>query len=159
MIDAGSHALRGAQAEAHIDIADLRHRRIGDHPPDITLPDSVNGTHDHAGDTERKQHMDHLASAEHVKTDDPIKNLHQQENIALGHQRGQDRRRGHSRVSVGIRQPGVKGKQGALDGQTHAHQTDGHQQGPLVLSAGYQSMNALLNIAHEQVPRQVIQKA
>ena len=72
--------------------------------------------------------MYHITAADHIKADHPIEYFDQQKDVSLGHQRGQDGGGGYRGVTIGVRQPGVEGEQGAFDRQTHAHQADGYQQ-------------------------------
>ena len=159
MVDAGNDPRRGPQSKSHVNITDLRHGRVCDHPPYIALPNGVQRTHNHSCDSEYEQHMDHLTVPDYIKTDHPVKYFHQQKDIPLGHQRRQNRRRGQSGISICIRQPGMERKQGTFDGQTHAHKTDCHQQGRLVLPAVRQRLYALPDIAHQQMSCKIIEKA
>ena len=159
MVEAGDGARLRGQPQTHVDVSNLGHRGIGDHPPQVPFLDSAHGAHDHPGDAEHEQHVDHPALPDHLESHHPVENLDQQKDIPLGHQRGQDGRRRQRRIPIGVRQPGVEGIQGALDGQPHGHQPQRHHQGDVVLPRGRNELHLLPDIAHQQMPRHGIQIA
>ena len=71
------------QPQPHVDIADLGHRGIGDHPPQVPLSYSAYRPHDHPGDAEDEQHVDHPALPDHLESHHPVEYLNQQEDIPL----------------------------------------------------------------------------
>ena len=158
MVHACHDSLFRTQAEAHVDVSDLCHGGEGDHSPDLSLLDGADGTHDHTDHTEHKQYIDHLAVTYHREADDPVEDLDQQENIALGHQGGQDRRGRDRGITIGIRKPGVKGIQSTLNCQAHGDQPQRQKQRHVVLSRSSQFCHSLLDITHQQVAGKVIQK-
>ena len=81
--NAGHHAGLRAHAEAHVNIADLRHGGIGDHPSDIVFPNGAYGAEDHAHQTEYKENVDNSCAVKDVKTDDTVNNFNQQKNVSL----------------------------------------------------------------------------
>ena len=83
MVDTGHDPSLRSQPQPHIDIPDLRHRRKGNHPPQILLFDSAPGPHDHPDDAEHEQHIDHLTLRDHIEPNHPAENLNQQKNVPL----------------------------------------------------------------------------
>ena len=83
MINAGNHAVLGPEPETHVNITDLRHRGKRDHSPDILFSDGADGTEDHAAQSEYKKYINDMATVNDIQSDDPVKNLDQQENIAF----------------------------------------------------------------------------
>ena len=156
MINARNHAWSRSQTESHVDITNLRHRRISNHPVDIIFPDGINGAHNHSRDAEHKQHVDNLAFPDNVKADDPVKDFDQQKDISLRDQRRQNRRGGQCRISVGVRQPCMERIKRALNGDSHRHQTDGDEQRNMIFSRRLQKRSLLFDIAHQKMPRQAV---
>ena len=51
----------------------------------------------------------------------------------------------------------MKGKQRALDADTHRYQHDRHDQRNLILAGGGKPGDGFLHVAHEQMPGQVVE--
>ena len=85
VVDAGNHALFHPQTEAHVNITDLRHRGKRDHPPDILLADRAERTEQHTAQSKYKKYTDNMTAVNNVQTDDSVKNLDQQKNVAFRH--------------------------------------------------------------------------
>ena len=100
-----------------------------------------------------------MLSRHHVKPDHTVKYLDQQEDVPLGYKGGQDRCRGYRRISICIRQPAMKRKQGTLDRQPDRHQPQGHQQRNMVIPLAYNKVHLFLDIAHQELSRNPVQEA
>ena len=147
-----------SQGDAQEDIADLRHRGIGDHPQHMPLPDGVHRAHDHAYQGIQKQHILDMPG-KRIFSRCAKENLHQQENIHLGHHAAQHRAgRGRGRaVSVG--QPGVEGIQGALDGDAHGHEQEGQVQRHGIPVFRNQLPNCRAQLREQQMAGQAVEHA
>ena len=120
MKNTGNHADLRTQSEAHVNISNLGHTGKGDHPSDIIFLYSTQGAEYHPHEPEYEEYVDYLVLRNKIKADYPVNNLDQQKNITLGNQAGKHGRRRYGGIAIGIRQPGVKGKQGAFYGKAHA---------------------------------------
>ena len=78
MEHAREHACRRPKAKAHVNVTDLCHGGIGDHPTDAVRADRVHRSDDHAEDAKHKEHMDDLALLHNTKAHHTVKNLQQQ---------------------------------------------------------------------------------
>ena len=147
-----------AQAQAQVDVTDLGHRGIGNHPLGMAFLQGLDAAHNHGQRAQNKQHVGDLQAAHLADVEHPVEDLDQQHDVALQHQAGQDRAGRGGGTSVGVRQPAVEGEQGALDGQAQHHQTHQHGQGLVVQAAHKQAVDALAQLGHEQMAGNGIQQ-
>ena len=159
VIDARHDTRRSPKPKAHIDIANLRNRRVRNHPADITLLNRADRAHNHSYDTKYKQHIDYLAVPHNVKSYDTVENLYQKENISFRNQGRQDRRRRKRGVSISIRQPAMKRVQRTFNSNPDGHQPHGNQQRNMITPVCVDKGYLLPDITHQQMSRQIIQKA
>ena len=62
-----------------------------------------------------------MAVCKSIKTDNPVDDLEQQENIALGHQTGQDGTGRYGGIAISVRHPGMEREQSRLNRQAHGN--------------------------------------
>ena len=94
-------AKRGRNADAHIDVANLRGGGIGDHTKQVVLPHGAHRTGDHAKNAEDVQQILHAAGIENPRAVHIVDDLQQQQDIALRDQAGQDACRGRGSIAIG----------------------------------------------------------
>lgn len=109
--EGGENTSLRVQSDAHVDIADLCHRGKRDHPPYIHLVDGADRPQDHAEDRKDEQDIFYVIVHDDVQSDHTVEYLNQQKNVALGYQAGENGAGSRRTVAVGIRKPGMKGKQ------------------------------------------------
>ena len=159
MENTGDHTHFRTQTKAHIDIADLRYGRKGDHSADILFPDGTDGTENHAAQAKQEQNVQNMAAGDITETNNPVEDLDQQEDVALGNQTGQNGTGGNCGITVGIRQPGMEGKQCTLNSQPHRHNTDGHDHGNPESTSLHDGGDLLFDIGHQQMTGHIIEHA
>ena len=152
-----SDARAGTQRDAQVDIADLGHRRIGDHAPELLLQNRVDGAEDDAHRREHQQHGLDVGLAEHRRIKHANHELDVQEDVGLGHQAGQHGAGGRRCGGVCVRQPGVEGVERALDRQADGDQRHGQRQRPEVRAGGGQPHDLVVDVLHQQVSGQAVE--
>ncbi len=136
MEEGGENTRLCVQSDAHVDIADLRHRRKCDHSPYVHLVDGADRPQDHAEDRENEQDIFYMVVHDDIQTDDTVEYLDQQKDVALGYQAGENGAGSRRSVAVGIRKPGMKGKQRGLDRQAYTDKYDDNCEGNGILPVG-----------------------
>ena len=146
-----------ADADAQVDIANLGGGGICQHSEDVIFLDGTDGTENHAAQAKKEQYILHSAAVEHVRTEAAENHLQQEEDVALGHETGQNAGGAGGGIAVGVRHPIVEGEKAALDGQTHGNQADGGAQGNVVLAAFIEGGHAVMEAGQQQMTGDVIQ--
>ena len=147
----------GAQRDAQVDVADLCHRREGDHAPELLLQNRVDGAQDDAHHGEHQQHGLDVGGAEHRRAEHAHHELDVEEDVGLGHEACQHGAGGRRGGGVGVRQPGVEGVQRALDRQADGDQRHRERQRPRVRAGGVQRQHLIVDVLHQQMPRQAVE--
>jgi len=156
--DGGYGAFFGAQAQAHIDVTDLRRGGEGDHAVDVVLFDGAEGADDHGDDAKDEDDIGDTGLNEYVKADDAVDHFDEHHDVGFGNQAGEDRAGAGGGGAVGVGHPEMEGKAPAFNGQTQGDQRGGYDQGHHVGAAGGDVAELFFNVGDQQVAGDVVQQ-
>ncbi len=156
MENGGHRAFDGAEAQAHVDVADLRRRGEGDHAIDVVLFDGAEGAYDHADDAKDEEDIGDAGLNEDIEADDAVDDFDEHHDIGFGDQTGEDRAGTGSGSAVGVGHPKVEGEAAAFDGQTQGDQRGGYDQGHNVGAACGNVTDLFFDVGDQQVAGDVI---
>ncbi len=158
MEDGSYGAFFGAQAEAHVDVADLRRGGEGDHTVDVVLFDGAEGSYDHGDDTEDEDDIGDAGLNEDIEADDAVDHFNEHHDVGFGDQAGENRTGAGGGGAVSVGHPEMEGKKSALYCDTRNDKCYHNRGGNGVVSRLPYERKCFLYLREEQVPRHGIHK-
>ena len=152
-----NHSNSGRHADTHVDIPNLRNRRVGKHTFHTSFPHSVHRPHNHASQTKHKQNVNDLQLQHNIYGKYAVNELDSKENIAFQYQTGQHPTGCRNCRLISAGQHGMEREKRALDGKTDEHKTCYHQQRECILSCCHQLHNSFLHLGEQQVSCNTVQ--
>ena len=141
----------GAEADAHEDVADLRHGGPGQHALDVGLADGPHRAEDHPRKAEDEDGVTHAQGAHGVQREDPDIQQDQQHRVALDHKAREHGARRGGGAAVRVGQPAVEGEHGALDAESRRHQAEAEGEDPASLPRRRELCHRRGELGHQQV--------